>query len=173
MLRVVSMESLQMVGYLIDRRFPKSQPQPTQPSLQSSFQVLPPKQISSTLSAGMEGLNLLSLNLPPSAPKQVMQRRASVADLKTQLKAPQQAQHQQFTINRLQHQTAPPPRHIPAVQSAQAPVLTDPHAILQKMKASSTANSAPCTPVAPKMQANEPRPMEEPLDDSFVDAWLN
>lgn len=195
MLRVVSMESLQMVGYLIDRRFPKPfesaklpSQQPPQPALQSSFQVTPmpqPRQISSTLSAGMEGLNLLSLNLPPSAPKQVMRRRASVADLKIPMHArplppSQPLQQQQPTINRLQHQTAAPPRHIPAAQSTPAPVLTDPHVILQKLKASSTntatsSNSAPCTPIALKLQANESSrpPKEEPFDDSFVDAWLN
>lgn len=220
MLRVLNQEDLQFIGYLIDRRAPKTNLTPAAQAASNAINSLtalkPP--LSTTLSTGIDGLSLgrrpsfdVKMNLAtPSTPSRTAKPQTTAQNASFPPSYPQfiqqQQQQQQQQLNYNHQQSNHPPHHQKQQQNPQFPIhlkhpqksqspgkiaavsfnhlttahqlLTDPQAILQKLRASpavssNTMNSKQSETVpSPVLQKNEGNPSME-LDQSFLDSWLN
>ena len=204
MLRVL--DDLQFIGYLIDRRFPKNNLTPAAQAASNAINSLTSvsakqQPISTTLSTGIEGMTLLhgrrpsfdvnsstfQLQLqkqkttpPPSKPKVQSNTNNSNTTVKSN-SGTSYVSYPQFMQQQQQQQS---PVKIAAISSTTVTtnqLLTDPQAILQKLRpviqrnhASPPLNSAgPAPSLQPNEQSCGPADDDPGLDQSFVDAWLN
>ena len=178
MLRVLNHEDIQFVGYLIDRRFPKSNLTPAAQAASNAINSLTALKapLSTTLSTGMESMAIASTGRRPSF--DIKQRHApTIKPIATNyLSYTQFIQQQQ-----LQQQS---PVKIAAISGSTVTtnqLLTDPQAILQKLRpvVSRSYVSPGLDSTQPSIQPNEQQNSvamtedQEQLDQSFVDAWLN
>lgn len=194
MLRVLNHEDIQFVGYLIDRRFPKSNLTPAAQAASNAINSLTSAKtpLSTTLSAGMESI-AISMRRPSFDTKTtsiVNKQRQPPATSQAQkpittnyLSYPQfiQQQQQQQQQSLKQHQSIQSPGKIAAISSTTVTanqLLTDPQAILQKLRTVvPRSHSSPgLESILPSIQPNESiiaAEDQEQLDQSFLDAWLN
>jgi len=120
-------------------------------------------------------MNYMSSPYPPQYLQQQQQQQQKLNN-----NTPQQQAQPQYPIHLMQHpQQTQSPGKIAAISSNHLTtahqLLTDPQAILQKLRGNNNSNNAfkqSETAPSPALQANEGNPSME-LDQSFLDAWLN
>lgn len=198
MLRVLSRDDLQFIGYLIDRRFPKNNLTPAAQAASDAINSLTSLKspMPTTLSTGIDGLSLgiagrrPSFDMKTSAfstkqPTQpILQNRQMQTTQVHPQQQPQQKQAPTITTNYMSYpqfmqQQQHSPAKIAAISSTNVTknqLLTDPQAILQKLRPAAQRTSMMEPIPAPLPQTNQQEQVvadDQELVQSFVDAWLN
>lgn len=195
MLRVL--DDLQFIGYLIDRRFPKSNLTPAAQAASNTINSLTSTKtpMSTTLSTGMEGISIGGgggrrpsfdvkiSNVKPQIPSRPGIQPNSNSNSKPlnppNAPASNYISYPQFIQQQKQQQQHhQSPVKIAAISGGTTfttnQLLTDPQAILQKLRpvvhrTHASPSLEPADGVMPVFQSVD----DSELDQSFVDAWLN
>lgn len=188
MLRVL--DDLQFIGYLIDRRFPKSNLTAAAQAASNTINSLTATKtpISTTLSTGMEGMTIggrrPSFDVKMSTMKPQIPSRPTIQPNSSNPKPTNSSNTPSTTYISYpqfmqQQQQQHSPVKIAAISGGSTvttnQLLTDPQAILQKLRPVVNRTHA-----SPSLEPANGMPIlqsgvtdDNELDQSFVDAWLN
>ena len=215
MFRVLSSDDQQFIGYLIDRRFPKTNLTTAAQAASNAINSLTAMKgsMTTTLSGGMEGINLTGRRpsfdvkmssfptkpTPSAVPVMTQQQMQVMHQTRQPLQHPQshpQSQqpqthpqvpqqkpaptmttnyisYPQFIHQQQQHRSLAKIAAISSTTVTSNQLLTDPQAILQKLRPQRSSAVEPVPAPLPQSNKQEQVAEEQELAQSFVDAWLN